>query len=244
MAIASLVEKPGFAGSWGSSRLLENWDKWNAEHKHGGTATASPIKQSSGGFDVAGMPKETKGDIKGLAAKTGQKLHINGSTAGEFSKLASDHGHTVHHEEGKLIAKSASGENKGEFHSHGTTSKTTSGEIAKQAAGASVIAHDASKHANGGWDHELPGTLAQQGKSVDQYFLTHPKMENSNYAMQSSKSGNHGFASHFHQSAAETHDRQASEATDNTKGFHEKAATLHRVAAELHGQALKLKHGV
>ena len=48
MAIASLVEKPGFAGSWGTSRLLENWDKWNAEHKYGGSTATTQEKTHKG----------------------------------------------------------------------------------------------------------------------------------------------------------------------------------------------------
>lgn len=242
MSIKSLLKREvGFSGKWGSTSvaLVENWDKWNAEHKGDKSGSSATKTKSSGEFDVSGMPKQTKGDVKGLVAKSGQKVHVNGSTAGEFAKLASEHGHTVHHENGKLIAKSSTGEHKGEFHPHGMDGSNSSSDHKTLASSASAMAHKASQQANGGMDHELSGTLAYQGKDTEQHFASHPKMEHSNYAMQSAKSGQHGFAAHFHQSSAEMHDQQAKEATGNAKGLHEKAASLHREAAAAHALARK-----
>ncbi len=109
--------------------------------------------------------------------------------------------------------------------------------LGKIAKGRSAIAHEASQHANGGADPELEGTLAYQGRSLEDHFAKHPKMENSNYAMDAAHASQHGFANHFHQSAAEIHDQQAKTGKDNTRGMHERAAELHRIAAEAHRAA-------
>lgn len=194
-----------------------------------------------GGSGGNGIPKETKGDIRGLAASNGGKIHIRGSTAAEFDKLATDHGHSVHHEDGKLVAKNSAGKPSGEFHPDGRKEPVSASELAGQARGASVQAHTASIHANGGWNHGTYGEAHNRGEHAAQDLLNQPKMESANDAKESSDNGQHGFASHFHHKAAELHDQQAANATDNTKGMHEKAAKLHRIAADAHHEALRAK---
>lgn len=51
MTLKEAIQQPGFAGRWGVSRLFENWDKWNAEHKKGGHTSAAaeePAKDEGG----------------------------------------------------------------------------------------------------------------------------------------------------------------------------------------------------